>query len=190
MAAEFEWKGFKKDVEGKMSKSLENIQSQMNTLRAGGASTTMLDRVFVDYFGTPTPLSQVARVATSGAQQLVVEPFDKAVMKEIEKAISMADLNLTPTNDGSVIRINVPPLTEDRRKELVKQAKVISEEGKVAIRNVRRDGVDKIKVAEKDKLISKDDSKGFQDDIQKSTDTYIKKLEDMLKTKEKDLMKI
>ena len=188
--AVFDWKPFKKATEDKMSKSVENIQAQLNTLRAGGASTAMLDRVFVDYFGTPTPLSQVARVSTSGAQQLVVEPFDKAVTKEIEKAISMSDLNLTPQNDGNVIRINVPPLTEDRRKELVKQAKVISEDGKVAVRNVRRDAVDKIKAVEKDKSVSKDDSKGFQDDLQKSTDNYIKKLEDMLKTKEKDLMKI
>ena len=186
----FDWKPFKKATEEKMGKSVENIQTQFNTLRASGASTAMLDRVFVDYFGTPTPLSQVARVSTSGAQQLVVEPFDKAVTKEIEKAISMSDLNLTPQNDGNVIRINVPPLTEDRRKELVKQAKTISEDGKVAVRNVRRDAVDKIKAVEKDKSISKDDSKGFQDDLQKSTDTYIKKLEDMLKTKEKDLMKI
>ena len=145
--AEFDWKVFKKSTEEKMSKSLENIQTQMNTLRAGGASPAMLDRVFVDQYGTPTPLGQVARVATSGAQQLVVEPFDKSLVKEIEKAISTSDLNLTPTNDGSgVIRINVPPLTEDRRKELCKQAKIISEDGKVAVRNVRRDSVDKIKV--------------------------------------------
>jgi ribosome recycling factor len=105
---EFNWKQFKKTTEEKMVKSVENIQNQMNTLRVGGASPTMLDRVFVDYYGSPTPLSQVARVATSGAQQLVVEPFDKTLLKEIEKAIATADLNLTPTNDGSgVIRINV-----------------------------------------------------------------------------------
>jgi len=159
--ATFDWKAFKKGTEEKMSKSLENIQTQMNTLRAGGASPGMLDRVFVDQYGTPTPLGQVARVATSGAQQLVIEPFDKSLVKEIEKAISTSDLNLTPTNDGSgVIRINVPPLTEERRKELCKQAKTISEDGKVAVRNVRRDSVDKIKAAEKDKTISKDDSKG------------------------------
>lgn len=227
--ATFDWKAFKKGTEEKMSKSLENIQTQMNTLRAGGASPGMLDRVFVDQYGTPTPLGQVARVATSGAQQLVIEPFDKSLVKEIEKAISTSDLNLTPTNDGSgVIRINVPPLTEERRKELCKQAKTISEDGKVAVRNVRRDSVDKIKAAEKDKTISKDDSKGtchltttpppcvyvctsqvpdgnltllcvscvwgafagFQDDLQKSTDAYIKKLDDMLKKKETDLMKI
>jgi ribosome recycling factor len=159
----FDWKGFKKGTEDKMAKSLESIQSQFNTLRAGGANAAMLDRVFVDFFGTPTPLSQVARVGTSGSQQLVIEPFDKTICKEIEKAISTSDLNLTPTNDGSgIVRINVPPLTEDRRKELAKQAKVISEDGKVAVRNHRRDAVDKIKDLEKGKAISKDDAKGFQ----------------------------
>ena len=188
---EFEYKKFKKSTEEKMLKSIENIQSQLATLRTSGANPGMLDRVFVDYFGTPTPLNQVARVASSGSQQLVIEPFDKSVLKEIEKAISTSDLNLTPTNDGSgVIRINIPPLTEDRRKELSKQAKVICDDGKVAVRNVRRDAVDKIKLAEKDKQISKDDSKGFQDDLQKVTDDYIKKLDDVLKVKEKDLMKI
>jgi hypothetical protein len=111
MAVEFNWKQFKKATEEKMGKSVENIQNQFNTLRAGGANPAMLDRVFVDYFGTPTPLTQVARVGNSGSQQLVVEPFDKALLKEIEKAISTADLNLTPTNDGSgVIRINVSKL--------------------------------------------------------------------------------
>lgn len=148
--------------------------------QAGGANPAILDRVFVDYFGSPTPLNQVARVAASGSQQLVVEPFDRSISKEIEKAISTSGLNLTPNNDGNVIRINIPPLTEERRKELAKQvsslpyrfvvrmshnipqAKGISEDGKVAVRNVRRDVVEKIKAAEKEKAISKDDSKGFQ----------------------------
>ena len=191
LTMEFDWKKFKKGTEEKMTKSIENIQSQLATLRTSGANPSMLDRVFVDYFGTPTPLNQVARVASSGSQQLVIEPFDKSALKEIEKAIGTSDLNLTPTNDGSgVIRINVPPLTEDRRKDLTKQAKVMCDEGKVAVRNVRRDAVDKIKLAEKDKQISKDDSKGFQDDLQKVTDDFIKKLDDILKVKEKDLMKI
>ena len=191
LTMEFDWKKFKKGTEEKMIKSIENIQTQLATLRTSGANPAMLDRVFVDYFGTPTPLNQVARVASSGSQQLVVEPFDKNIIKEIEKAISTSDLNLNPTNDGSgVIRINIPPLTEDRRKELTKQAKVICDDGKVAVRNVRRDSVDKIKLAEKDKQISKDDSKGFQDDLQKVTDDNIKKLDEILKVKEKDLMKI
>jgi len=143
---EFAWKPMRKGIEDKMAKSVESIASQFATLRAGGANPAMLDRVFVDSYGTPTPLKEIARVAASGSQQLVIEPFDKAMCKEIEKAISMSDLNLTPTNDGSgVVRINIPPLTEDRRKELVKQAKVVCEDGKVAIRNHRRDAVDKVR---------------------------------------------
>eukprot|EP00596_Hydrurales_sp_CCMP1899_P007567 CAMPEP_0119036154 /NCGR_PEP_ID=MMETSP1177-20130426/3667_1 /TAXON_ID=2985 /ORGANISM="Ochromonas sp, Strain CCMP1899" /LENGTH=189 /DNA_ID=CAMNT_0006995539 /DNA_START=230 /DNA_END=799 /DNA_ORIENTATION=- len=185
----FMWKDFKKSSEERMGKSVDNIQSQMNTLRASGASTAMLDRIFVNYFDTPTALKEIARVSTSGAQQLVIEPFDKSVCKEIEKAISNSDLNLNANNDGTgIIRINVPQLTEERRKELAKQAKSISEEGKVAVRNIRREGVDKIKAAEKDKDVGKDDSKGFQDDLQKSTDEFIKKLDTMLKNKEKDLL--
>jgi ribosome recycling factor len=190
-STEFVWKTFRKGTEDKMGKSLDSIQSQFNTLRAGGANPAMLDRVFVDVFGTPTPLQQVARVGTSGSQQIVIEPFDKTIIKEIEKAISTSDLNLTPTNDGSgVVRINVPPLTEDRRKELAKQAKVICEDGKVAVRNHRRDAVDKVKDLEKAKTISKDDAKGFQDDLQKLTDDFIKKLDTMTKNKELDLMKV
>lgn len=159
----FDWKQTKKGTEEKMKKSIENIQNQFNSLRAGGANPSILDRVFVDYFGTATQLSQLARVGTSGSQQLVVEPFDKSSLKDIEKAIATSGLNLTPTNDGSgVIRINIPPLTEDRRKDLVKQAKTILEDGKVAIRNIRREVVDKVKQAEKEKEVSKDESKGYQ----------------------------
>jgi ribosome recycling factor len=160
---DFNWKDVRKQTEDRMKKSTESIQSQFNSLRAGAANPALLDRVYLDYFGASTPLSQVARVSASGAQQLTIEPFDKGICKDIEKAIAMAELNLTPTNDGSgTIRINLPPLTEERRKDLAKQAKTITEDGKVSIRNIRRDIVDKIKIAEKDKSISKDDSKGFQ----------------------------
>eukprot|EP01031_Cornospumella_fuschlensis_P037787 gene37787-45905_t len=190
MPAEFNWKATKKATEDKMTKSIDTVQQQFNTIRAAGANPAMLDRVSVMYYGTPTPLSQVARVASSGAQQLVVDPFEKGMLKDIEKAILEADLNVSPVNDGSVVRINIPPLTEERRKDLVKQAKTLCEEGKVAVRNVRRDFVEKVKAAEKDKSISKDDSKDFQDDLQKLTDDFIKKLDNLLKTKEKDLMKI
>eukprot|EP01038_Epipyxis_sp_PR26KG_P014191 gene14191-19042_t len=182
----FEWKQVRKNAEEKMVKSIESIQSQFNTLRASGANPAILDRVMVDVYGAITPLTQIARIASAGSQQIVVEPFDKSALKNIEKAIATSDLNLTPNSDGSLIRINIPPLTEERRK----QAKGICEDGKVALRNVRRDVVDKIKAAEKDKLISKDDSKGFQDDLQKVTDDSVKKLDTMLKTKEKDLMKV
>ena len=171
MQKEFSFKDMRKTTEDKMKKSLDALQLQFSSLRAGGANPTMLDRVNVDYFGSMTPLNQVARVSAQGSQQLVVEPFDKSLLKEIEKAIITADLNLNPTNDGSgVIRIMVPPLTEDRRKELVKQAKTISEESKVALRNIRRDAVDAIKKAEKDSGLSKDASKEYQEGIQKVTD--------------------
>lgn len=162
MSMVFDWKTSRKSTEERMGKSLESLQSQMNTLRAGGANLSVLDRVSVPYFGAPTPLTQLARVGLSGAMQIVIEPFEKSIIKDIEKAILTSDLNLTPNSDGNVIRIVVPPLTEDRRKDLAKQAGVISESGKVSIRNIRRDTVDKIKLAEKDKDISKDDSKGFQ----------------------------
>lgn len=121
-AATFEWKPFKKGIDDKMGKCVDSTQNQFNSIRAGGANPSLLDRIFVDYFGTPTPLNQVARVAASGSQQLVVEPFDKTLLKEIEKAITTSDINITPVNDGSgMIRLNIPPLTEDRRKELAKQ---------------------------------------------------------------------
>ena len=189
MQKEFSFKDMRKTTEDKMKKSLDALQLQFSSLRAGGANPTMLDRVNVDYFGSMTPLNQVARVSAQGSQQLVVEPFDKSLLKEIEKAIITADLNLNPTNDGSgVIRIMVPPLTEDRRKELVKQAKTISEESKVALRNIRRDAVDAIKKAEKDSGLSKDASKEYQEGIQKVTDDFVKKVEAMAKQKEKDLL--
>lgn len=161
-AGEFDWKGVKKQTEEKMNKCLESMQHQFGTLRAGGANPSMLDRITVDYYGNPTPLSQVSRITVSGSQSLVIDPFEKQLIKEIEKAILTSKLNLNPTNDGNIVRINLPPLTEERRKELVKLAKGMAEDGKIAIRNVRRDFNEKIKAAEKDKLISKDISKDYQ----------------------------
>lgn len=158
---EYNWKDIKKNAESKMVKSIESLQTQLNTLRVGAANPNLLDRVMVDYFGAPTPLAQVARVSAS-ALQLVVEPFDKAITKDVEKAILTSDLNLTPSSDGSIIRINMPPLTSERRKDLVKQAHTAAEGGKIAVRNIRRDVLEKIKAAEKAKEIGKDDSKDFQ----------------------------
>lgn len=188
---EFEWKSYRASVTEKMQTSIDAIQGQLNTLRASGANPAMLDRVFVEYFGSLTPLNQVASVGTNGPNQLTIDPFDKTILGEIEKAISMSDLNLNPQNDGTgLIRINVPQLTEERRKELVKQAKTIAEDGKVAVRNHRRDAVDKVKALEKSSDIGKDDSKGFQDDLQKLTDEFGKKLETMFKSKEEQLTKV
>lgn len=188
MADEFNFKDYKKGINEKMTKSIDSMQNQFNTIRAGQANTAMLDRIFVDYFGSPTPLNQLARIATSGSQTITIEPFDKSTAKEIEKAIATSDLNLTPNNDGQIIRITIPPLTEERRKELVKQSKSLGEDGKVAIRNIRRDAVDGVKKLEKS--MSKDESKEYQDQLQKLTDEFIKKLDTMMKNKESDLMKI
>jgi len=186
---EFDFKSFKKDTDGRMGKSLESFVSQLNTVRAGGANPAILDRIQVEYFGVYTPLQQLARVAAQGAGMLIIEPFDKSIIKDVEREISQADLNLTPTNDGSgVIRISIPPLTEERRKDLAKKAKSIGEEGKVAIRNIRRDAVDQIKRMEKDSQLSKDDSAGAQAEVQKMTDGFVKKIEDFVKSKEKDLI--
>jgi len=158
----FDWKGTKRSSEEKIAKSVESLQSQLNTLRTSGANPNILDRIIVDCFDSTSPLNQVARVSAAGSQLLLVEPFDKALIKEIEKAIMCSNLNLNPNSDGDVIRINLPPLTEDRRKDMVKQAGTVCESSKVAIRNIRRDCVDKIKQAEKVKDIGKDESKGYQ----------------------------
>ena len=174
-----------------MTKSLEACLSVMNTLRAGGANSNILDRIQVEYYGTYTPLQQLARVSAIGSEQLIIDPFDKAIIKDIEREISQSDLNLTPTNDGSgLIRINIPPLTEERRKELAKKAKVVGEDGKVAIRNIRRDQVDIVKKLEKDSKVGKDDSAGAQEEVQKITDGFIKKIDELVKNKEKDMLKL
>ena len=153
-------------------------------------SVTLLDRVMVDYFGSPTPLNQLAGVSVSGPQSLVVSPYDKSAFKLIETAILESNLGLNPNNEGSVLRLNIPPLTEDRRKLLSKQAKSVAEEGKVAVRNVRRDAVERVKKFEKDKAIGKDESATGQDALQKLTDKYGKQLDEMLKVKEKEIMTV
>lgn len=186
----FDWKGTKKAAEEKMQKCVESIQTQFQTIRVGAANPTMLDRVMVECYGSMKQLQKISRISTNGPQQLVIEPFDKEHIKSVEKAIKTAELNLNPIVDGHVIRVNVPPLTEERRKDMAKQARSISEDGKVAIRNARRDFVEKIKQAEKSKAIGKDDSKTFQDDLQKVTDSFAKKIDDSLKAKEKDLLKV
>lgn len=188
----FDWKGTKRSCEDKLQKCVESLQLQFQTIRVGVANPMMLDRVSVDYHGVPTALNQVARVNVnpSNSQQLLVEPFEKNSLPNIEKAILMAELNLTPQSDGNLIRINIPPLTEERRKELVKQAKSMVESSKIALRNVRRDFVEKVKNAEKRKEIGKDENKTYQDDIQKVTDAFTKKVDDLMKAKEKDLLKV
>ncbi|WP_088241448.1 ribosome recycling factor [Calothrix rhizosoleniae] len=175
------------EAESTMQKTIDATKRSFNTIRTGRANTSLLDKVMVDYYGAPTSLKTLANINTPDASTIMIQPYDRGSMNLIEKAISLSDLGLTPSNDGSVIRLNIPPLTSDRRKELVKLAAKYAEEGKVAIRNIRRDAVDSIRKQEKNSEISKDESRDQQDDIQKLTDKYIKKIDELLADKEKDI---
>jgi ribosome recycling factor len=175
------------DVEDHMRKAVEATQRSFNTIRTGRANPALLDRISVEYYGSPTPLKSLANIATPDASTLAIQPFDRSSMSLIEKAIQMSDLGVTPSNDGSIIRINIPPLTSDRRKELVKLAAKFAEEGKVSIRNIRRDAVDSVRKQEKNSEISEDESRDLQDKLQKLTDKYGVKVEEILAEKEKDI---
>lgn len=175
------------DVEGNMQKSVEATQRAFNTIRTGRANSALLDRVMVEYYGSPTPLKSLANISTPDASTISIQPFDRGSVSLIEKAIQLSDLGLTPNNDGSTIRLNIPPLTSDRRKELVKTAAKLAEEGKVAIRNIRRDAVDAVRKQEKSSEISEDESRDLQDKVQKLTDKYIARVEELLADKEKDI---
>jgi ribosome recycling factor len=178
------------DIESHMQKAVEATQRSFNTIRTGRASTSLLDRVMVEYYGTPTPLKSLASINTPDASTISIQPFDKTSLNLIEKAISMSDIGLTPNNDGSSIRLNIPPLTSDRRKEFVKLASKFAEEGKVSIRNIRRDGVDGVRKQEKNHEIPEDESKDLQDKLQKLTVKYTEKIESLLAEKEKDIMTV
>lgn len=178
------------DAVERMSKSVDSVVQNLGTIRTGRASPSILDRVKANYYGVETPINQMATIAVPSAQQLTVDPFDKTQLGEIERAIIDADIGLTPQNDGNIIRLNIPALTEDRRKEMMKQVKAIGEEGKVAIRNIRRSGVDAIKKLEKAGDISEDESKDGQDQIQKTTDKKVKEIDDIVAKKEKEVMTV
>ncbi len=171
-----------------MKKSLEYTKQQITKVRTGRASTSMLDSVKVDYYGAPTPLSQVANLSAPDPRSIVVQPYDRSILADIEKAIQTADLGFNPMNDGTIIRIPVPPLTEDRRKEFVKLCKKYAEEGKIAVRNIRRDMIEAVRKAEKAKELTEDDKKYGEDEIQKITDEFIKQIDEIVATKEKELM--
>ena len=173
----------------RMDKAVEDFRKAMASTRTGRANVHMLDTVNVDYYGTPTPLSQVASVHAE-AQLLTVQAWDASQLQAIEKAIRSSDLGLNPMNDGKIIRVPVPPLTEERRKDMVKHLHKVLEEHRTAVRNIRRDGNDAIKKAMKDKKITEDDEKRAMDEIQKLTDDEIKKMEEMSKGKEKEVMEI
>jgi ribosome recycling factor len=178
------------DAEEKMHKAVESTQGSFNTIRTGRANPSILDRVMVEYYGSPTPLKSLANVSTPDASTITIQPFDRSSLNLIEKAISLSDIGLTPSNDGSIIRLNIPPLTSDRRKEFVKVAAKYAEEGKVAVRNIRRDAVDSIRKQEKNAEISEDESRDLQDKVQKLTDKNIAKIEELLLEKEKDIMTV
>ena len=177
-------------LQQQMEKTIEALKHEFSTIRAGRANAQMLDKIRVDYYGTPTPINQVGSISVPEPRTLMINPWDKSAMKDIETAIRNSDLGLNPTNDGEVIRLNVPALTEERRKELCKQAKKASEEFKVRLRNERRDANDKLKKLEKEGEITEDDLKKAQDNVQKMTDKYTKEVDVLLEVKEKDIMAV
>ncbi|MDA8793241.1 ribosome recycling factor [Bacteriovoracaceae bacterium] len=181
-------------IESFMVESSEKIKtslkSQFVKIRTGRASANVLDGITVDYYGSATPINQVGQISTPEARLLQIQPFDKSIIGEIEKAIINSNIGVTPSNDGNFIRLNFPQLTEEKRKDLVKQIKKIGEDARVAMRNARRDQNDIIKKAEKDKVLNEDESKKFQSEVQKFTDKYIKDIDEIIESKEKELMTV
>ena len=173
-----------------MGKSVKALAHEFSTVRTGRASSAVLDGIMIDYYGTPTPITQMAGVKTPEAQMLLIEPWDKSMLKEIEHAIQASDLGITPSNDGSVIRLPFPALTEERRKELVKQCKHYAEEARVAVRNIRRDANTKLVRAEKDADISEDDLRRAEAEIQKITDAHIREIDEAVKRKDAEVMEV
>lgn len=176
------------DIESRMEKTVNALKEEYNSIRTGRANASILDRVRVDYYGTPTPINQVGTISIPDARSIVISPFDKSVLGDIEKAIQKAELGLNPGNDGKVIRISIPPLTADRRKELVKQAKTTAENYRTTIRNIRRDGNDDLKKQQKAGEITEDQLKTETDKLQKLTDKYIDEINKFYDSKEKEIM--
>lgn len=178
------------DAKEKMEKALQTLKRELGTLRAGRANPALLEKVTVDYYGTQTPINQVASITVPEARLLVIQPWDKSILHAIEKAIQKSDLGLSPTNDGVVIRIAIPPLTEERRLELTKLVRKYGEEAKVAIRNIRRDANDAFKKMEKEGAVSEDESRRYQLEVQDLTDQYSKRVDETVKQKENEIMEI
>ncbi len=179
-----------KDFEDKMNKTVDVVISDFASVRAGRANAAVLDKIQVDYYGTPTPIQQVAGISSPDPRSLMITPWDKTMLKAVEKAILASELGITPQNDGQVIRLAFPQLTEERRKELTKQVRKYAENGKVAVRNIRRDAMDKLKAAEKKNELTEDDRKLGEKDLQDLTDKICKKLDDLCEKKEKELMAV
>lgn len=185
-----EFNTLKKEVEGAMKKALQSLTEEFKKVRTGRAQVSMLDNIRVDYYGNPTPLNQVASISCPDPRSFLITPWETSVLKGIEQAIVKSDIGMAPINDGKVIRLRLPELTEDRRKELVKKTKKMVEDARVAVRMARRDANDRLKNALKDKTISEDDNKSFSDQIQKLTDQFIKDVDRLAEDKEKDIMTI
>ena len=175
------------EAESTMQKTVESTQRAFTTIRTGRANASLLDKVQVEYYGTPTSLKSLANISTPDASTILIQPYDKSSLNIVEKAISLSDVGLTPSNDGIVIRLNIPPLTTDRRKEFVKLAAKYAEEGRVAIRNIRRDAIESIRKQEKSAEIPEDEARDQQDKLQKLTNKYTAKIDELLAEKEKDI---
>jgi ribosome recycling factor len=175
------------ETEDHMQKAVEATQRSFNTIRTGRANASLLDRITVEYYGAETSLRSVSTISTPDAGTISIQPFDRSLLTPIERAISMSDVGLVPNNDGNVIRLNIPALTTERRKEFAKMAAKLAEEGKVSVRNIRRDGIDSVRKQVKNSEISEDESKDLQDKIQKLTDKYVAKIDELLAIKEKEI---
>lgn len=178
------------NTKDKMDKAVTALSRELASVRAGRASSNLLDKLSVDYYGAPTPVNQLASISVPEARLLVIQPYDKTILGDLEKAILKSDLGLTPSNDGSLIRLSIPALTEERRKELVKLVKKYAEEAKVAVRNIRRDGNDDLKKLEKNGEITEDELRSNTDEVQKLTDDFIVKVDQVAKDKEKEIMEV
>jgi ribosome recycling factor len=178
------------EVEDHMRKAIDAVRRDFNTIRTGRASGSLLDKIAVEYYGMETPLKQLATISTPDSTTIQIQPFERNILNAIEKAISLSDIGLTPNNDGQVIRLNIPPLTSERRKEFVKLAAKYAESAKVSIRNIRRDGIEAVKKQEKDKEVSEDESKDTQDKIDKLAKQYVAEVDKVLAEKEKDIMTV
>ncbi|MBI5420308.1 MAG: ribosome recycling factor [Deltaproteobacteria bacterium] len=179
-----------KDVSGKMTRGIESFRKELGKVRTGRASFSLLDGVKVDYYGTPTPLQQVGTLSVPESRLITITPWDAKLIGAIEKAIQASGLGLNPASDGKIVRVPIPPLTEERRKELVKVVKKMAEEARVAVRNIRREAIERIKEKEKKKEISEDEMKRGQERIQKETDAFIRKIDEILKVKEQEIMEV
>ena len=177
-------------INEKMKKAIDTLQENLSTIRAGRANPAILNKINVEYYGVPTPISQVASISVPEARMIVIQPWDANILKDLEKEIIKADIGIMPNNDGKVIRLNFPELTEDRRKEIVKSVKKMGEDSKIVIRNIRRDAIDFAKNLKKNNEISEDELNGEEDNVQKITDKFVEEIDNIISAKEKEVMQI